>query len=287
MGAGMTLSELDRRLLRRAHEQAKLGFDEGGCPIGSVLARGETVLGEGRNRRVQEGDPIAHGEMDALRRAGRQASYAGTTIYTTLSPCMMCSGTIVQFGIPRVVIGENANFGGNEEFLRSRGVEVIVADDDACRALMARFVTEKSPRPMSDRCRAARPSSISSSPASAASPSTGGLRCLHDRGGGRDGAAPEGGRDRHRLGWRDVEDQLRDLCEGPLYRLFRRQPAQRAGRSEDVSELPERLADDGGTPKYARPMCTGEVRSKGQGELGKGHRQPQGRDGGHGARAAS
>jgi cytosine/creatinine deaminase len=137
------LSGTDRRMLRIAYEEAKTGFDEGGCPIGSVLARGETVVGRGRNRRVQQGDPIAHGEMDALRRAGRQRTYRDTTLYTSLSPCMMCAGTIVQFGIPRVVIAENTTFGGNEDFLRSRGVEVIVADDPDCIALMTRFIAER------------------------------------------------------------------------------------------------------------------------------------------------
>lgn len=137
------LSPTDRKFLRLACEEAKTGFDEGGCPIGSVLARGEKLVSRGRNRRVQQGDPIAHGEMDALRRAGRQKTYRDTVLYTSLSPCMMCAGTIVQFGIPRVVVGENANFGGNEEFLRSRGVEVIVADDAECRELMARFIAEK------------------------------------------------------------------------------------------------------------------------------------------------
>ena len=137
------LSQIDRFLLRRAYEEAMLGFNEGGCPIGAVLARGDTVLASGRNRRVQQGDPIAHGEMDALRAAGRQTTYRDTTLYTSLSPCMMCSGTIIQFGIPRLVIGENKNFGGNEDFLRDRGVEVIVANDLGCIALMERFVREK------------------------------------------------------------------------------------------------------------------------------------------------
>lgn len=137
------LSETDQRLLRVAYDEAKTGFDEGGCPIGSVLARRGEVVAQGRNRRVQNGDPIAHGEMDALRRAGRQKTYASKTLYTSLSPCMMCAGTIVQFGIPRVVIGENTNFGGNEDFLRERGVDVIVADDPDCIALMARFITER------------------------------------------------------------------------------------------------------------------------------------------------
>ncbi|MEE4237640.1 MAG: nucleoside deaminase [Anderseniella sp.] len=137
------LSETDRKFLRLAYEEAKAGYDEGGCPIGSVLARGGELVSRGRNQRVQKGDPIAHGEMDALRKAGRQKSYRDMTIYTSLSPCMMCTGTIIQFGIPRVVIGENATFGGNEEFLRSKGVEVIVADDPDCIALMTRFIAEK------------------------------------------------------------------------------------------------------------------------------------------------
>jgi len=137
------LSDIDKKFLRIAYEEAKAGFDEGGCPIGSVLARGNQVVSQGRNQRVQGGDPIAHGEMDALRKAGRQKTYKDMTIYTSLSPCMMCSGTIIQFGIPRVVIGENKSFGGNEEFLRSKGIEVIVADDADCKALMQRFMREK------------------------------------------------------------------------------------------------------------------------------------------------
>nr|WP_291735767.1 nucleoside deaminase [Leisingera sp. F5] len=137
------MTDDDTRLLRIAYEEAKAGFDEGGCPIGSVLARGGQVVAQGRNQRVQKGDPIAHGEMDALRKAGRQRSYRDTVLYTSLSPCMMCSGTIVQFGVPRVVIGDAQNFGGNEEFLRSRGVEVVIAEDPDCIALMERFIREK------------------------------------------------------------------------------------------------------------------------------------------------
>lgn len=137
------LNETDRKFLRVAYEEAKAGFDEGGCPIGSVLARGDVLVSQGRNQRVQQGDPIAHGEMDALRKAGRQRSYRDMTIYTSLSPCMMCSGTIIQFGIPRVVIGENTTFGGNEDFLRSKGIEVLVAEDADCIALMTRFIAEK------------------------------------------------------------------------------------------------------------------------------------------------
>ena len=137
------LTEIDTKFLRIAYDEALAGYNEGGCPIGSVLAAGERLIAQGRNQRVQQGDPIAHGEMDCLRKAGRPKSYRGMTMYTSLSPCMMCTGTLIQFGIPRVVIGENTTFGGNEDFLRSRGVEVIVADDPECIALMQRFIDEK------------------------------------------------------------------------------------------------------------------------------------------------
>jgi cytosine deaminase len=137
------LTDTDRKFLRIAYEEAKAGFDEGGCPIGSVLAEGDRLVAQGRNQRVQRGDPIAHGEMDCLRKAGRQRSYRAMTLYTSLSPCMMCAGTIVQFALPRVVIADNETFGGNEDFLRSRGVEVVIADDADCKALMRRFIAEK------------------------------------------------------------------------------------------------------------------------------------------------
>ena len=137
------MTDTDRQMLMIAYQEAKRGFDEGGCPIGSVLARGGLEVSRGHNQRVQQGNPIAHGEMDALRRAGRQKTYRDTVLYTTLSPCMMCSGTIVQFGIPRVVVGENTTFGGNETFLREHGVEVVIADDPDCIALMERFIREK------------------------------------------------------------------------------------------------------------------------------------------------
>ena len=139
----LELTAIDARFLRLAYEEAKAGFDEGGCPIGSVLAEGERLIARGRNQRVQQGDPIAHGEMDCLRKAGRQKSYRRMTLYTSLSPCMMCTGTIIQFGIPRVVVGEAQNFPGNPEFLRQRGVEVVIADDPDCIALMARFIRER------------------------------------------------------------------------------------------------------------------------------------------------
>jgi len=139
----IVLSNQDQLFLKMALEEAMIGFEEGGCPIGAVLTRDNTVVSRGHNQRVQQGDPIAHGEMDALRKAGRQATYRDTTLYTTLSPCMMCSGTIVQFGIPRVVVGENKTFGGNEEFLRQHGVEVLIADNPDCIALMQKFQSEK------------------------------------------------------------------------------------------------------------------------------------------------
>jgi len=141
--ADAKLTAADRKFLELACAEAKAGYEEGGCPIGSVIAEGDRLVGRGRNQRVQGGDPIAHGEMDALRKAGRQKSYKRMTLYTSLSPCMMCSGTIVQFGIPRVVIADTTNFGGNEEFLRSRGVEVIVAEDADAIALMRRFIDER------------------------------------------------------------------------------------------------------------------------------------------------
>jgi cytosine deaminase len=140
---GSPLTADDKTFLKLACAEAKAGYEEGGCPIGSVIAEGGRLVAKGRNQRVQGGDPIAHGEMDALRKAGRQKSYKRMTLYTSLSPCMMCSGTIVQFGIPRVVIADVTSFGGNEEFLRSRGVEVIVAEDEAAVALMKRFIVER------------------------------------------------------------------------------------------------------------------------------------------------
>ena len=133
----------DTRFMEEAYKLAKKSFDEGGLPIGAVLVRNGEIIGRGHNLRVQENDPIAHGEMACFRDAGRQRTYRDTTLYTTLSPCMMCSGTVVQFGIPRVVIGENRNFGGNEDFLRERGVEVEIMDDPKCIDLMERLIREK------------------------------------------------------------------------------------------------------------------------------------------------
>jgi creatinine deaminase len=129
----------DAECMAVAIAEAEASLAEGGIPIGSVLAGPQGIIAAGHNQRVQQGDPIAHGEMDCLRRAGRQKSYRGLTIYTTLTPCMMCTGTIIQFKIGRVVIGENRTFGGNEALLRSYGVEVTVLDDQRCIEMMQAF----------------------------------------------------------------------------------------------------------------------------------------------------
>lgn len=127
-----------------AVKEAELGMAEGGIPIGSVLVHNGKIIGRGHNRRVQKGSVILHGEMDALENAGRQPAsvYKECVLYTTLSPCPMCSGTIVLYGIPKVVIGENQTFLGDENLLKERGVEVVVLDDEKCKALMERFIAE-------------------------------------------------------------------------------------------------------------------------------------------------
>jgi cytosine deaminase len=122
-----------------ALEAARAGLREGGIPIGAALVRDGAVIAAGHNERVQRGDPIAHGEMSALRAAGRQRSYRDTVMYTTLAPCAMCAGTIIQFKIPRVVVGEELTFPGELELLRSRGVDVVVLGDERCVALMEEF----------------------------------------------------------------------------------------------------------------------------------------------------
>jgi creatinine deaminase len=125
-----------------AIEEAERSRDEGGIPIGAVLVHDGLVIGRGHNRRVQQGSPTLHGEMDALERAGRQSAsvYRASTMYTTLSPCAMCTGAILLYGIPRVVIGENATFVGEEGLLRSRGVQVEVVQDPRCIRLMEQFI---------------------------------------------------------------------------------------------------------------------------------------------------
>jgi cytosine/creatinine deaminase len=128
--------------LNAAVEQARLGLSEGGIPIGAVLVIDGAVVARGRNRRVQQGSAILHAEMDCLERAGRlsAATYAKATLYSTLSPCDMCSGTVLLYKIPRIVIGENRTFRGPEAYLRTRGVEILVVDHQECIALMADFI---------------------------------------------------------------------------------------------------------------------------------------------------
>ncbi|MER7949212.1 nucleoside deaminase [Streptomyces sp. NPDC096079] len=136
--------ERARRWLGTALEEARAGLDEGGIPVGAALygADGE-LLGRGRNRRVQDGDPSMHAETAAFRAAGRQRSYRGTTMVTTLSPCWYCSGLVRQFGISRVVVGEAETFHGGHDWLAEHGVEVVVLDDPACVGLMRAFVAAR------------------------------------------------------------------------------------------------------------------------------------------------
>jgi cytosine deaminase len=131
--------------LQAAIDEARRGLVEGGIPIGSVLVHDGRIIGRGHNRRVQKGSAILHGEMDALENVGRRpaAVYRASTIYTTLSPCAMCSGTILLYGIPKVVVGENQTFMGEEALLRSRGVEVTVLNDPTCKGLMRQFIAAK------------------------------------------------------------------------------------------------------------------------------------------------
>lgn len=143
----------DEKMMRRAYLQALKGYNEGGCPIGGVLACTDTgqVFGEGHNALVQEGNPVIHGEMAAMRAAGRMTNRHTATMYTTLQPCFMCAGTIVQFGIPRVVIGDTANASSDEtiKFMRAKGIDVVLLDPASsaaardCIALCEKFRKEK------------------------------------------------------------------------------------------------------------------------------------------------
>lgn len=131
--------------MQTAIEEARKGLAEGGIPIGSVLVHAGKIIGRGHNRRVQNESAILHGEMDALENAGRQSAavYRESILYTTLSPCAMCSGAILLYGIPRIIVGENITFLGEEELLRSRGVQVDVLQSDACVTLMRAFIAAK------------------------------------------------------------------------------------------------------------------------------------------------
>lgn len=135
--------------LRAAIEEAKLGLAEGGLPIGSVLVRNNQIIGRGHNRRVQHGDPMAHAEIDCLTKAGRQKTYADTVLYSTLMPCYLCTGAVIQFGIPKVIVGESVNFPGGEakagkspDFMKVNGIEVIDLHDTECIEMMSKFIRE-------------------------------------------------------------------------------------------------------------------------------------------------
>lgn len=131
--------------MQAAIEEARQGLDEGGIPIGSVIVHQDAIIARGHNRRVQQGSAVLHGEMDALENCGRQPAsvYRQSVIYTTLSPCSMCSGAILLYGIPKVVVGENETFMGEEDLLRSRGVEVEVLQNAECIALMRQFIESR------------------------------------------------------------------------------------------------------------------------------------------------
>jgi len=137
--------------LRAAIDEARKGLSEGGLPIGSVLVRGGKIIGRGHNRRVQRGDPMAHAEIDCLTNAGRQKSYRDTILYSTLMPCYLCTGAAVQFGVPKVIVGESVNFPGGEcgwgkspEFMRAAGIDVTDLHDPECIEMMRKFIEEHS-----------------------------------------------------------------------------------------------------------------------------------------------
>ncbi|MGK0382129.1 MAG: creatinine deaminase [Flavobacteriales bacterium] len=133
------------KFMQAAIEEAQKGLAEGGIPIGSVIVHNNKIIGRGHNRRVQNGSPILHGEMDALENAGRQSAqtYKEATIYTTLSPCAMCSGAIILYGISHVVIGENCTFMGEEALIKSKGISVEVLQDQQCINLMKDFISTR------------------------------------------------------------------------------------------------------------------------------------------------
>jgi cytosine deaminase len=141
---GITLESEDKEnmdeFMQAAIEEAQQGRAEGGIPIGSVLVRNGQIIGRGHNRRVQEGDPMKHAEIDCLMRAGRIGGYRDTVLYSTLMPCYLCAGAVVQFRIPKVIVGEARTFAGAEAFLRAQGVEVINMDLDECAAMMEAFI---------------------------------------------------------------------------------------------------------------------------------------------------
>ena len=132
----------EKELMETAIAQARKSLSEGGIPIGSALARGGELLAVGHNKRVQENDPVRHAEIDCLRNAGRIGSFRETILYSTLMPCYLCSGAVVQFGIPKVIVGESRTFPGGPEFMRAHGVEVIDLDLPECVEMMRQFIAE-------------------------------------------------------------------------------------------------------------------------------------------------
>ena len=137
------MTDYDWAHLREALAEAQEGYDQGGVPVGAVMVKNDRIIARGRNKRVQENDPIMHGETDCLRNAGLLQNYEGVELYTTLSPCMMCTGAILHFGIRRVIVGENINFEGNIHVLNEFNVETVLADDPHCKELMVRFIQER------------------------------------------------------------------------------------------------------------------------------------------------
>ncbi len=129
--------------LREAIEEAKKGLSEGGIPIGSVLIKDDKIIGRGHNKRVQQNNPMIHAEIDCLMNAGRIGSYKNTILYSTLMPCYLCAGAVVQFGIKKVIVGESKTFSGAADFMRSHGVEVIDIENDECIELMKKFIADK------------------------------------------------------------------------------------------------------------------------------------------------
>src|SRR6478672_2434259 len=132
----------DLELMEAAIAQARISLSEGGIPIGSALARNGELLAVGHNKRVQDADPVTHAEIDCLRNAGRIGSFRDTVLYSTLMPCYLCSGAVVQFGIPKVIVGESRTFPGAPEFMRSHGVDVVDLHDDECIQMMGRYIRE-------------------------------------------------------------------------------------------------------------------------------------------------
>ena len=130
------------KFMQAAIDEAKLGLKEGGIPIGSVLVRDGKIIGQGHNKRVQNGDPVTHAEIDCLRNAGRLGSFRDTVLYSTLMPCYLCSGAVVQFGIKKVIVGESRTFPGGPEFMRSHGVEIVDLDLPECVEMMRKFIAE-------------------------------------------------------------------------------------------------------------------------------------------------